>query len=59
MIGMRGQVVDWSGSRGSVRVHGEIWAARASAPLTADAGVRVAGREGMTLIVEPQTGDVS
>jgi membrane-bound serine protease (ClpP class) len=59
MIGMRGQVVDWSGTRGSVRVHGEIWAARAPAPLTADGTVRVVGREGMTLIVEPRKGDVS
>ena len=32
MIGMRGEVVGWSDGRGSVRVHGEIWSARADRP---------------------------
>jgi membrane-bound serine protease (ClpP class) len=59
MMRMSGEVVDWSGTHGSVRVHGEIWTARATSPLKADDMVRVVGREGMTLIVEPQQGDVS
>jgi len=59
MIGMSGQVVDWSGTHGSVRVHGEIWTARAQSPLKAADIVRVVRREGMALIVEPRRGDVS
>jgi membrane-bound serine protease (ClpP class) len=59
MIGMSGEVVDWSGTYGSVRVHGEIWTARATSALKAAGDVRVIGREGMTLIVEPRKGDVS
>jgi membrane-bound serine protease (ClpP class) len=53
MIGARGEVVDWTGARGSVRVHGEIWSARANRPLQINDTVRVVGREGLTLIVEP------
>jgi membrane-bound serine protease (ClpP class) len=53
MIGMRGEVVDWTDGGGSVRVHGEIWSARASRPLKVNDIVRVVGREGLTLIVEP------
>jgi membrane-bound serine protease (ClpP class) len=53
MIGMRGEVVGWSDVRGSVRVHGEIWSARADQPLQVNDTVRVVGREGLTLIVEP------
>jgi len=53
MIGMRGEIVGWSDDRGSVRVHGEIWSARADRPLQVNDTVRVVGREGLTLIVEP------
>jgi len=53
MIGMRGEVVGWSDGRGSVRVHGEIWSARANRPLQVNDTIRVVGREGLTLIVEP------
>ena len=53
MIGMRGEVVGWSDVRGSVRVHGEIWSARADQPLQVNEIVRVVGREGLTLIVKP------
>src|SRR4029453_13148670 len=53
MIGMRGEVVGWTGALGSVRVHGEIWSARADRPLQVNDTVRVVGREGLTLIVEP------
>lgn len=53
MIGTRGEVVDWADTAGSVRVHGEIWSARAQQPLRVNDAVRVVGREGLTLIVEP------
>ena len=53
MIGARGEVVDWTDMHGSVRVLGEIWSARANRPLQVNDTVRVVGREGLTLIVEP------
>jgi membrane-bound serine protease (ClpP class) len=53
LIGTRGEVVSWSDLRGSVRVVGEIWSARAERPLQVNDIVRVVGREGLTLIVEP------
>jgi membrane-bound serine protease (ClpP class) len=53
LLGAEGRVVSWSGGRGFVQVQGEHWQARASAPLSRGQPVRVAGREGLTLIVEP------
>jgi membrane-bound serine protease (ClpP class) len=53
LIGTRGEVVSWSELRGNVRVLGEIWSARADRPLQVNDTVRVVGREGLTLIVEP------
>lgn len=53
MIGMRAVVVDWRGKTGQVRVHGEIWSARADREFNKDDAVRITAREGMTLIVEP------
>jgi membrane-bound serine protease (ClpP class) len=38
---------------GSVYVGGELWSARCEAPVAAGAAVRVRGREGLVLIVEP------
>ena len=52
MIGSVGEVVSWGQDKGSIRVHGEIWAARSVRGLTAGQRVRVAGREGLTLLVE-------
>src|SRR5262245_16430109 len=53
LIGMRGEVVSWNDLGGSVRVVGEIWSARSNRPLQVNDTVRVVGREGLTLIVEP------
>ena len=52
IIGSRGEVVEWDGSRGQVRVLGEVWAARSDAALKPRDAVRVIAREGLTLIVE-------
>ena len=52
LIGSRGEVVEWLGSSGQVRVLGEIWAARGTQSLKPKDPVRVTGREGLTLIVE-------
>jgi membrane-bound serine protease (ClpP class) len=53
MIGMTGEVVHWAGGEGRVHVRGEIWAARSAASLVKGQKVRVAGRTGLTLAVEP------
>jgi membrane-bound serine protease (ClpP class) len=53
MIGSHASVVEWHGTHGAVRVHGEVWSARAARALNTGDAVRVAGRDGMTLIVEP------
>jgi membrane-bound serine protease (ClpP class) len=53
MIGSVAEVVDWRSSHGSVRVHGEIWAARSKHPLNPGDRVRVVERDRLTLIVEP------
>ncbi len=55
MVGSPGKVLDWSGDRGEIRVQGEIWQARAQAPLEPGRAVRVTAMEGMTLVVEPQS----
>lgn len=55
MIGSIGEVVSWADGEGSVHVHGEIWAARASKSLAIGETVRVVGREGLTLLVQPQS----
>ncbi|MGE0036152.1 MAG: nodulation protein NfeD [Xanthobacteraceae bacterium] len=52
LLGSRGEVVEWHGSTGQVRVLGEIWAARGGTSLKPKDPVRVTGRDGLTLIVE-------
>ncbi|HEU4498585.1 MAG TPA: NfeD family protein, partial [Sphingomicrobium sp.] len=54
LIGSRGEVVEWLGSSGQVRVLGEIWAARGTQSLKPKDPVRVTGREGLILVVEPK-----
>lgn len=51
MIGSTGMVIDWQDGRGHIRIHGEVWSARG--PERAERGqkVKVARREGLTLIV--------
>jgi membrane-bound serine protease (ClpP class) len=53
LIGHPARVLVWSGTRGQVSVHGERWSARADMALEPGASVRVRGREGLTLLVEP------
>jgi membrane-bound serine protease (ClpP class) len=54
MLGATAEVVHWEGGRGRVRVHGEIWAAESGAVLAAGQKVRIAGRTGLVLAVEPK-----
>ena len=53
LIGAEGEAVSWSRDEGRVRIEGEIWRARAAQPLTAGARIRVTGRRGLMLTVEP------
>ena len=53
MLASQGTVIDWSGETGKIRIRGEVWTARASAPLKPGDMVRVASRDGLTLTVEP------
>ncbi|HYG88945.1 MAG TPA: nodulation protein NfeD [Azospirillum sp.] len=53
MIGMHGQVQDWSGRSGHVFAHGERWKAISAAPLASGQRVRITGCDGITLQVEP------
>jgi membrane-bound serine protease (ClpP class) len=54
MIGLDGEVVSWSGHAGRVRTHGEIWQARAADELAPGSRIRVAGRDGLVLEVQPE-----
>lgn len=53
MIGLEGEVLDWRDGRGRIRVHGEIWSARADGPAEPGSRVRIGRRDGLTLHVEP------
>jgi membrane-bound serine protease (ClpP class) len=52
LIGARARVVDWSGSTGHVHLQGEVWSACSRVPIRPTGEVRVAGRDGLMLIVE-------
>jgi membrane-bound serine protease (ClpP class) len=53
LIGAAGETVAWRGTEGRVRVAGEIWRARAAAPIEDGSAVTVLGRDGLVLIVRP------
>jgi membrane-bound serine protease (ClpP class) len=52
LLGSEGETLSWQGREGRVRVSGEIWQARADAPLAAGSRVKVVGRDGLVLRVE-------
>jgi membrane-bound serine protease (ClpP class) len=54
MIGERAEVLAGLDPEGQVRVRGEIWNARSTAPVTAGGAVRIQAVEGLTLLVEPE-----
>jgi membrane-bound serine protease (ClpP class) len=53
LIGASGRVTRWDGAEGEVLVQGEHWRARALTLPIPGQRVRVVGREGLTLLVEP------
>lgn len=58
--GTTGRVLWWEGERGEVQVHGENWQARMAEqpgrPLMPGQAVRITGRQGLVLTVEPANG---
>jgi membrane-bound serine protease (ClpP class) len=54
LIGAEGEAVSWDGAEGRVRVKGEIWRARAAAPLAAGTHIKVVKRDGLILLVEAE-----
>ena len=54
LLGSAGEALAAFTDHGRVRVAGEEWQARTRAPVAAGQRVKVIGREGLTLIVEPQ-----
>jgi membrane-bound serine protease (ClpP class) len=54
LIGARAEVVSPCKPLGHVRVVGELWRARCEAGAEAGETVRIVGREGLTLLVEPE-----
>jgi membrane-bound serine protease (ClpP class) len=54
LIGARAQVVSPCRPLGQVRVVGELWRAHCDAGAEPGETVRVVGREGLTLLVEPE-----
>jgi membrane-bound serine protease (ClpP class) len=52
LIGAEGEAVFWQGGEGRVRVKGEIWRARADAPLHDGSRVKIVKRDGLVLFVD-------
>jgi membrane-bound serine protease (ClpP class) len=52
LLGSEGETLSWQNREGRVRVSGEIWQARADAPLAAGSRIKVIGRDGLVLRVE-------
>jgi membrane-bound serine protease (ClpP class) len=54
LIGASGVALEAFKHEGRIRIHSEDWNARTHAPLKSGQPVRVTGRDGLTLLVEPQ-----
>jgi membrane-bound serine protease (ClpP class) len=54
LIGSTAQVASECRPLGQVRVQGELWRARCDAGAAVGETVRIVGREGLTLLVEPE-----
>jgi membrane-bound ClpP family serine protease len=55
---LSGRVIRWAGLEGEILVQGERWQARAAHALQPGQAVRVAGRKGLTLLVEDMSNRV-
>ncbi len=57
LIGATGEAIGDFSDAGRIRIHSEDWNARSRTPVRSGQKVRVVGRDGLTLVVEPQTED--
>jgi membrane protein implicated in regulation of membrane protease activity len=55
LIGERATVVEACAPLGRVRIRGELWKARCTRPVEAGESVVVAGMDGLTLQVDPES----
>ena len=55
MIGTIGEVVSWAETTGRIHLDGELWTAQSTHVLSKGQKVRVVGRKGLTLAVEPSS----
>ena len=53
MINARAEVLDWQGTAGHVRAHGEIWKAEGDRQFPPGEKVRIASINGLTLTILP------
>ncbi len=53
MVGLSGEIIEWTGAEGRVRAHGEVWRASAAQPLAPGRRVRITGIDGLVLVVQP------
>ncbi len=53
LIGSEAEAIAWEGEQGRIRLKGEIWQARALQVLRVGMRVKVIGRDGLILLVEP------
>lgn len=53
LVGALGQTVSGFPGEGSVRLRGEIWAARSNRTMPPGTRIRVTGRDSLTLLIEP------
>jgi membrane-bound serine protease (ClpP class) len=57
LVGAAGRALSGFPGEGSVRLHGEVWSARSDLPIAPGTPVTVTGRNGLTVLVAPQTPD--
>jgi membrane-bound serine protease (ClpP class) len=55
LLAERAEAVEAFETRGRVRVHGELWDATSRAPVRAGQRLRILSRDGLTLVVEPES----
>ncbi len=54
LLGATGEALEPFATEGMVRVHSELWHARSSMPIDKGQSLRVTGRQGLLLLVEPE-----
>jgi len=55
LLAERAEAIEAFAERGVVRVHGELWNATSRSPVRAGQRLRILSRDGLTLVVEPES----